>query len=125
MATVRPDGQPHLAVVSPGFTDDSLVVATWETSVKARNLRAGSGVMFHWVVREETGNDMLLARGRPGLVDGGRRRLELWERDCLPYDPSDWYDGPDDPRLLWIEVKPTYASLQRNLGQDGTSVWRA
>ena len=125
MATVRPDGQPHLAVVSPGFVNESLVVATWETSVKARNLRAGSGVMFHWIVREETANDMLLVRGEPTLAEDHRRRRELWEADCLPYDPGDWYDGPNDPRLLWIEVTPTYASLQRNLGQSGTSVWRS
>ena len=125
MATVRPDGQPHLAVVSPGFVEDAIVVASWADSVKARNLRAGSGVMFHWVVSAETGNDMLLVRGEPSLADDQRRRRELWAANCLPYDPSDWYDGPDDPRLLWLEVAPTYASLHRNLGEDGSAVWRA
>lgn len=124
MATVQPDGEPHLAVVSPGFLGKTLVVATWEESVKARNLRAGSGAMFHWVVTEETGNDMLLVRGVPHLVDEMERRRQLWNLDPLPYDPADWYDGPDDARLLWVEVRPTYASLHRNLGEGGTSIWR-
>ena len=125
VATVRPDGGPHLAVVSPGFVGELLVVATWETSVKARNLRAGSEVMFHWVVREETGNDMLLVRGAPHLVDDRHRSCELWEMECLPYDLADWYGGPDDPELLWVETTPTYASLHRNLGEGGGSVWRS
>ncbi len=124
MATVRPDGEPHLAVVSPGFVDDLLVVATWKTSVKARNLHAGSGVMLHWVVGEETGNDMLLLRGLPHLVDDASRSRKLWEAQCLPYDPTDWYRGPDDPSLLWVEIQPTYASLHRNLGANGRSVWK-
>ncbi len=124
MATVTPEGEPHLAVVSPGFVDEILVVATWETSVKARNLRAGSGVMLHWVVQEETGNDMLLLRGVPHLVDDSRRSRELWETGCLPYDPTDWYQGSEDPSLLWVEIKPTFASLARSLGEHGRSVWR-
>lgn len=124
MATVRPSGEPHLAVVSPGFIEDLLVVATWETSVKGRNLRSGSGVAFHWVVSKETGNDMLLLRGVPRIVDDPQRRHRLWEAKPLPYDLPDWYQGPDDPRLLWVEVTPTYASLHRNLGEQGRSRWR-
>ncbi len=124
MATVRPDGQPHLAVVSPGFVEDLLVMATFETSVKTRNLRAGSGVMLHWVVREETENDMLLVRGEPRLVDQRRRRRALWEMECVPYDLTDWYRGFDDPVLVWVENAPTYASFHRNAGADGSEVWR-
>ena len=124
MATVRPNGEPHLAVVSPGFVEDLLVVATWESSVKGRNLRAGSGVMFHWAVNEQTGNDMLLLRGAPHITDDPKRRRRLWEMKPLPYDLTDWYQGPDDPQLLWVEVTPTHASLQRNLGEQGSSLWR-
>lgn len=124
LATVTPDGAPHLAVVSPGFVDGVIIVATGEGSVKARNLRAGSGAIFHWVVREETGNDMLLVRGDPHLVEDAGRSRELWEKDCLPYDLGDWYEGPDDPALLWVEIVPSYASLYRNFGEDGSSVWR-
>ena len=124
MATVGPDGEPHLAVVSPGFLDRLIVVATWTNSVKGRNLRAGSGVALHWLVLEETGNDMLFVRGAPRLVDDRRRSRELWERNPLPYDLTDWYRGPDDPDLLWVEIVPTYASLHRNRGVGGSVVWR-
>lgn len=124
VATVRPDGDPHLAVVSPGFVDDLIVVAISRKSVKGRNLRAGSGVMLHWIVSEETGNDMLLVRGEPSLVDDERRCRQLWEADCLPFELTDFYRGPDDPVLLWVEIAPTYASLHRNFGADGSEVWR-
>ncbi|MEN8239179.1 MAG: pyridoxamine 5'-phosphate oxidase family protein [Actinomycetota bacterium] len=123
LATVTPQGKPHLAVISPGFIDQRVIVATWESSVKADNLRAGSAVMLHWVVREETDNDMLLIQGIPRLVDDAHRSRQLWEADCLPYDPADWYQGPDDPELLWVEIEPTYASLHRNLGEGDSSVW--
>jgi general stress protein 26 len=124
MATVCPDGSPHVAVVSPGFINGFLVVATYSKSIKAMNIRAGSKVMFHWPVREETGNDMLLLRGEPRPVEDELRRRELWEVDCLPYDLDDWHAGPDDPTLLWIQITPTYASLHRNLGAEGSSRWR-
>jgi general stress protein 26 len=124
MATVRPDGEPHLAMVSPGFFDDLVVVTTSAASVKTRNLRAGSGVMLHWIVREETGDDMLLVRGEPRLVDDARRRRELWASECMPYALADYYLGPDDPDLAWVEIAPTYASLHRNMGADGREVWR-
>jgi general stress protein 26 len=124
MATVDPGGEPHLAVVSPGFTDVGMIVATWQESAKARNLRAGSKVMFHWVVQDGTGNDMLLVKGEPRLVDDSERIDQIWTIGCLPYDLRDWYDGPDDSRLLFVEVVPTYASLHRNFGRDGRTIWR-
>ena len=124
MATVSPLCEPHGAVVSPGFVDDLVVVATWVSSAKATNLRAHTGVFLHWPVREETGNDMLLVRGDARLVDDLDRSRWLWDLRCLPYDPGDWYQGPGDPSLLWVEIDPLYASLHRNFGQGGSSVWR-
>ena len=124
IATVTPDGEPHLSVISPGYLDDLVIVATWQDSVKVRNLAAGSGVMLHWAVRDETGNDMLLLRGDPHLVVDDARRTELWESDCLPYELSEWYEGPDDPQLVWVEITPTYASLHRNFGAGGSESWR-
>jgi PPOX class probable F420-dependent enzyme len=40
LATVRPDGRPHVAPIWFVIDGDSLVFNTWHTSVKARNLRA-------------------------------------------------------------------------------------
>ena len=39
LATVRPDGRPHVAPIWFVVEGDSLVFNTWHTSVKARNLR--------------------------------------------------------------------------------------
>ena len=38
LATVRPDGRPHVAPVWFAVEGDHLVFTTWHTSVKARNL---------------------------------------------------------------------------------------
>lgn len=39
IATVRPDGRPHVAVIWYTLEGDSLLFTTWHTSVKARNIR--------------------------------------------------------------------------------------
>jgi PPOX class probable F420-dependent enzyme len=39
LATVRPDGRPHVAPIWFVVEGESLVFNTWHTSVKARNLR--------------------------------------------------------------------------------------
>jgi general stress protein 26 len=124
MATVTPRCEPHVAVVSPGFVDDLVVVATSVSSAKATNLRAHPGVFFHWPVREESGNDMLVVRGDARLVDDLDRSRRLWDSHCLPYDPGDWYRDPGDPSLLWVEIDPIYASLHRDFGNGGSSIWR-
>ncbi|MEW5988803.1 MAG: PPOX class F420-dependent oxidoreductase [Chloroflexota bacterium] len=39
LATVRPDGRPHLAPIWFDLDGDSFIFTTWHTSVKAANLR--------------------------------------------------------------------------------------
>jgi PPOX class probable F420-dependent enzyme len=39
VATVRPDGRPHVAPVWFDLDGDELIFTTWHTSVKARDLR--------------------------------------------------------------------------------------
>jgi PPOX class probable F420-dependent enzyme len=40
LATVRPDGRPHVAPIWFVVEDETLVFITWHTTVKARNLSA-------------------------------------------------------------------------------------
>ncbi len=42
LATVRPDGRPHVAPIWFVLDDDDIVFNTWHTSVKAGNLAADS-----------------------------------------------------------------------------------
>src|SRR5262245_2701017 len=39
LATVRPDGRPHLAPIWFALDGDTIVFTTWHTTVKAANLR--------------------------------------------------------------------------------------
>ena len=39
LATVRPDGRPHIAPIWFDMEGDTLVFTTWHTTVKAHNLR--------------------------------------------------------------------------------------
>lgn len=39
LATVRPDGRPHVAPVWFDLDGDTVIFTTWHTSVKARNIR--------------------------------------------------------------------------------------
>lgn len=38
LATVRPDGRPHVAPIWFDLDEDTVVFTTWHTSVKARNI---------------------------------------------------------------------------------------
>jgi nitroimidazol reductase NimA-like FMN-containing flavoprotein (pyridoxamine 5'-phosphate oxidase superfamily) len=44
LATVRADGRPHLVPIWFDLDGDTFVFTTWETKVKARNMRRGARV---------------------------------------------------------------------------------
>lgn len=81
LATVRPDGRPHLVPIWFVWMEGEFFILTMESSVKARNLRAGSRA----VISLEDGSRPLIAecttrRVEPpylaGLVEAFRLKYE-------------------------------------------------
>ena len=44
LATVRPDGRPHIAPIWFILDGDTLIFTTWHTTVKAKNIRQNANV---------------------------------------------------------------------------------
>ena len=61
LATVRPDGKPHVAPIWFVVEDESLVFNTWHTSVKARNLTADPRAALTVDLQEPPFADVLAA----------------------------------------------------------------
>lgn len=120
LATVGGDGRPHVAFVSPGWTADRLWISTYASSQKAANLRHCADVALTCAATPET-NVLLRATAR--LVDDPTERTQRWNEGLLPYDPSMFFSGPDDPETLFVELTPTTASIHP-LGPGPVRRWR-
>ena len=122
LATADDAGRPHVAAVSVGFTPERVWFASRGSSRKIQNLRLNQQVALHWPVVTGTGPGELFMRGTAWLHDSAEARRRLWTEANLAYDPSAFFQSPDNPDLVFVEIAPTYASL---LGPDfKRDTWR-
>lgn len=121
VATVRPDGSPHLAVVAPGLAEEGRIwFATRRQSRKYRNLIANGETAFHWPVTTGSGPGELFAAGVALLHDTDSARRRLWNQ-VVPYDMTNFWGSPDNPDLVFVESTVRRATL---VGPEFTrSVW--
>ena len=104
LATVRPNGRPHLVPIWFGYVDGHFYVCTWATSVKVRNVQANP----YACVSLESGTKPLMAEGSvqilrrpfPEAVKAEFARKFDWDLDDEPeYDvvleiiPIKWRRG--------------------------------
>jgi hypothetical protein len=102
MATVRPDGRPHLAPVWFVYVDDRLWIGTGLDSVRVRNLLANHAASLSL----ESGNEPLVAEGtvvvheneRPPAVVAAFREKYEWD---ITVELDD-----DLGRLALLEFRP-------------------
>lgn len=120
MATVGPDGRPHVAWVGIGFATGSLWTATHRSSQKAKNLRAGSEVALHW---PEQPTRLIFIRACARLVNDPEESGDLWDRGVLPYDPATFWESKHDPELQFVELTPYRASIHRGDPAQPAEVW--
>jgi general stress protein 26 len=122
LATADDAGRPHVAAVSVGFTQERVWFASRGSSRKIRNLHLNQQVALHWPVVTGTGPGELFMRGTARLHDSEEARRRLWTEANLAYDPAAFFQTPDNPDLVFVEIAPTYASL---LGPDfNRDTWR-
>lgn len=108
LATVDPAGRPHVAYVSVGWADERLWMSSFASSRKARNLAANPIASLTCPPSPEVN---LLIRAEARLVHDLDETRDLWARGVLPYDPSAFFSGPEDPETQFIELLPTVASI--------------
>jgi nitroimidazol reductase NimA-like FMN-containing flavoprotein (pyridoxamine 5'-phosphate oxidase superfamily) len=86
LATVQPDGSPHLAPISPVIDLDRIVFATERDTAKVRNLEANGSV---WLAADRYDEDWsklraVIAVGEAQIIEAGfeweRARTLLYEK---------------------------------------------
>jgi general stress protein 26 len=108
MATVDPDGRPHVAFVSPGWADERLWISTFASSRKAANLRHRPEVALTCPASPDVN---VLIRAGARCVTDPQEIAQRWAEGVVPYDPGAFFSGPDDPEALFVELRPTSASI--------------
>jgi general stress protein 26 len=103
--TRRPDGTMHgrpMANAQVGEDFGSLWFATSRSSAKASELRSDDHVFLGY--NNSSGTEWAAVNGRGRVVDDRAKARELWEPMW-----KNWWDSPDDPELVLIEVTPESA----------------
>ncbi|MDF1598064.1 MAG: pyridoxamine 5'-phosphate oxidase family protein [Acidimicrobiia bacterium] len=125
LATVAPDGIPHVAPVHVDWHDRMLYCAVGRSSAKVHNAAANPSVCLHHQVTADSGWDSLMVWGVTRLLTSSSHKHELWS--VMSYDLNLFSPGgPDNsPETIFIEIKPSRALFLARFGFDGRSEWRA
>ena len=78
LATIDPDGKPHITLTWAGFEGDELVFATFPDQHKIENMRRDPRVTVSFQARENTGQGLhpyAVVSGRARLTEGGAREV--------------------------------------------------
>jgi general stress protein 26 len=110
LATADAAGMPHSSVVSPGFSDDRLWVATRRESKKYRNLTVNPRAALYWPVGGE-GPGELSARGSVLLHDSPAAIGRIWDSGYFSYELASFFGSPDNLSLAFVEVRLERARL--------------
>lgn len=123
LATIRPDGHPHVAWVGIGFDDvaEKLWTATYASSQKAANLRHDRRVALHWPERPDR---LIFMRAVARLIDDPAERRQLWDGRVLPYEQEQFFQSADNPELLFVELRPVVVSIHRGDPGRPPERWR-
>lgn len=122
LASVGPDGDPHVVPVHPAFDGTTVWVMVGLSSVKAGNVGQHPGVMLHWQV-DETG-DGLMIWGRAAVHDDQATKQRLWT-GVFDYDLDLFAPGGPDasPDTGFLSVEPTKATFLAAYGINGRFAW--
>lgn len=107
LATVRPDGRPHVSVVSTALDGDTIWVGTSKSSQKARNIATGGAASLVWQPGAEVYVD-----ADADLVDDLDTKRRLWDGGVFPYDPAMFFGSVENPDFVLIRLSPRSAIVQ-------------
>lgn len=119
LGTADGEGRPHVAAVAPGFSEQTLWVATRRQSKKVKNLAINPNVGFHWPVAGG-GPGELAAWGEAAIHDSAEDRVRIWNSGVMPYDLAGFFQEPGNPSLVFVEIAVIKARL---FGPEGRKYW--
>jgi general stress protein 26 len=115
LATVRPDGLPHVAKVSPALDGDVLWLATRSSSRKARNLAAHP----HAAIMFEPGAEVYV-RAEAEMVHDLPTKERIWNSGMFPFPLAMFFGTFDQPDFVLVRFTPVSAIVMRQ-GADRVS----
>jgi general stress protein 26 len=110
LATADATGMPHSCVVSPGFSEQRIWLATRRESTKYRNLMVNPRAALFWPVGGH-GPGELSARGPAVLHESTERRHRVWDAGFFSYDLAAFFGSPDNPSVAFVEIVVERARL--------------
>jgi PPOX class probable F420-dependent enzyme len=121
IATVRPDGSPHVARVWPAVDGQTIWIGTRASSGKARNLRAHprAALMF-----EPAGEAYV--NGDVDVVSDLATKQRIWDSGIFPYQMEGFFGSADNDDFVLLKVTPRRAIVMTQ-GESGIrrDTWQA
>ena len=121
IATVRPDGSPHVARVWPAVDGQTIWIGTRASSGKARNLRAnpGAALMF-----EPAGEAYI--SGDAQVVSDLATKQRIWDSEIFPYPLAGFFGSADNDDFVLLKLTPRRAIVMTQ-GESGIrrDTWHA
>ena len=113
MATVRPDGSPHVAKVWPAVDGETIWIGTRATSGKARNLRVhpGAALMF-----EQKGEAYVY--GDAAVITDLDTKQRIWNSGIFPYPMEGFFGSADRDDFMFLKITPRRAIVMTQ-GESG------
>jgi general stress protein 26 len=105
LATVRPDGSAHVAVVSPSVDGEVLWIGVERSSATARNVAANPTAALVWTPGAEA-----YVWADVEVVDDVDTKRRLWD-GAWGYDPAGFFGTPDNPQYLLLRLVPRRATV--------------
>ena len=125
LATVTPDGDPHVVPIHVDWHNGHLYSMVGLSGAKSRNITANPAVCLHYQVEEATNWDSLIVWGRARLLDAIEDKQRLWT-GVLGYDLDRFSPGgPDDsPEAGFLRITVERAVLLARYGMAGREEYR-
>ena len=109
LATVTPDGRPHVSVVAPGLDGETVWIGTTSTSRKARNLATTPSAALVWQPGAE-----VYVHADVELVDDADVKHRVWNAGVFAFDPTAFWDTPDNPDFVLLRLDPIAATIMEH-----------
>jgi general stress protein 26 len=121
LATASADGGPRVAVVSAVAHESGILLSTFRSSAKARNMAENPRASIMWTPGPE-----LYVQTTAELLHDAETKHWLWNSGLLPYNPADFFGTADNPEMVVVKLTPVSAVVMvMGEGPPQSRRWRA
>jgi PPOX class probable F420-dependent enzyme len=106
MATIRPDGSPHVSKVWPAVDGDTVWIGTRANSGKARNLRVNRQAALMFEPQAE-----VHLRGEADVVSDPDMKRRVWASGIFEYPLESFFGSADRDDFVFLRITPQRATV--------------